>query len=68
MNKHITVCCYGKSTDQFNNDIFKCSIQNKRVVKEPYFKVYASMAFNNANKLLSYKSYTHKLGFDTMNF
>ena len=57
MNNHITACCYGTSTNKFENHVFKCSNKNKHVGKEPYFKVYAFMTVNNENKLLHYESY-----------
>ena len=55
MNNHITACCYGKSTDKYDNHVFKCINKNDHVAKEPYFKVYAFMTANNENKLLCYK-------------
>ena len=67
MNNHITACCYGTSTNKFDNHVFKCINKNDHVAKEPYFKVYAFMTVNNENKLLCYESYLHKMGFDTMN-
>ena len=57
MNNHIIACCYGTSTNKFENHVFKCSNKNKHVAKEPYFKVYAFMTVNNENKLLHYESY-----------
>ena len=38
INNHITTCCYGTSTDKFDNHFFKCSNKNHHVVKEPYFE------------------------------
>ena len=67
MDNHITACSYGTSTDKFDNHVFKCSYKNDHVVKERYFKVYAFMTVNNESKLLRYKSYLHKMGFDTVN-
>ena len=67
MNNHITACRYGTPIDKFDNHVFKCSNKNDHVAKEPYFKVYAFMTVNNENKLLCYESYSHKMGFDTMN-
>ena len=66
-NNHITACCYGTSTNKFDNHIFKCSSKNESVVKEPYSKVYAFLIVNNENKLLCSEFYLHEMGFDTMN-
>ena len=52
MNNHTTACRYGKSTDKFDNHVFKCIHKNDHVAKEYYFKVYVFMTVNNENKLL----------------
>ena len=67
MNNHISACRHGRSKDKFDNHVFKCSNQKGHVAKEPYFKIYAFMTVNNESKLLSYESYLHQMGFDTMN-
>ena len=51
MNNHITACCYGTSTNKYDNHVFKCRDKDKHVAKKPFFKVYAFMTVNNENKL-----------------
>ena len=67
MNNYITEFRYGKSTDKFDDHVFKCSNKEKHVAKEPYFKVYAFIIVTNENELRCYESYLHKMEFDTMN-
>ena len=66
INNHITACRYRTSIDKFENHIFKCINKNEHVAKEPYFKGHTFMIVNNENKSLCYKSYLHKMRFDTM--
>ena len=62
MNNHMTACRYGTSTNKFDNHVFKCRNKDK-----PYFKVPAFVTANNEIKSLCYKSYLHKMRFDTIN-
>ena len=65
MNNHISSCRLGTSTNIFDNHVFNCRKYNQP--SGPYFKIYAFMEIKNENLLLTYESYLHKKGFDTMN-
>ena len=64
MNGHISDSRHGNTTDKFDQHVYLCLGHNK---VEPYFEIYALMTLKNESKLLSYESYFHQAGFDTMN-
>ena len=64
MNGHISDSRHGNTTDKFDKHIFKCLGPNKG---EPFFQIFAMMSLSDSLKLLSYESYFHRKGFDTMN-
>ena len=53
MNNHITAFRYGRSTDKFDNHVFKCSNKNQPVAKKPCFEV--SVLINCYVMNLTYK-------------
>lgn len=64
MNGHISDSRHGNTTDKFDRHVFNCLGTNKI---EPFFQIYALMTLNDQSKLLSYESYLHNKGLDTMN-
>lgn len=66
MNDHICKCKSGKGTDKFDKHVHECGIRNN-CLKPPYFKIYAFMALSTPDLLLTYESYFHRNGYDTMN-
>ena len=66
MNNHISSCRLGTSSDTFDNHVFKCRAENNYSL-EPYFKIYAFMEIADERLLLTYESYLHKKGYDSMN-
>ena len=67
MNNHISSCRLGNSSDRFDNHVFHCRIKNN-YTSEPFFKIYVFMEIKDERLLLSYESYLHKKGYDTMNW
>ena len=62
-NQHISTCKTGVGTDKFDQHVHQC----KPNLKEPYFKLFLMMKLKDNNKLLTYESHFHTLGYDTMN-
>ena len=66
-NNHMSGCRHGRTTDDFDNHVFKCDKEKCMNLIEPYFKFYILMVCNNYYKLLSYESALHARGLDTLN-
>ena len=66
MNDHISKCKSGKGTDKFDKHVHECG-KKHRSLEPPYFKIYAFMVLSSKELLLTYESYLHRNGFDTMN-
>ena len=66
MNNHITACRHGTSTDTFDNHVFKCRIEHN-IHEEPFFEIMVFMELPEERLLLTYESYLHSKGFDTLN-
>ena len=65
MNNHISSCHNGTSTNKFDNHVFKCF--KPKELKEPYFKIFALVKLSSESLLLTYESYFHHHGYDTLN-
>ena len=71
-NNHISGCRHGRTTDIFDNHVYKCGHldtvpeENKKAM-EPYFKLYIMLECSNYHKLLDYEKKFHAAGMDTMN-
>lgn len=66
-NNHITGCRWGRSTDKFDNHVFKCAQEKGMAFIEPFFKAYILMVCSNYHKLLAHESSLHAKGLDTIN-
>lgn len=66
MNNHVTGCRYGNSSDRFDNHVYSCRLKHK-CTKEPFFQIYAFIKLPHEHLLITYESYFHSKGFDTMN-
>lgn len=66
MNNHITGCRHGESTDIFDNHVYNCRLKHNNL-NEPFFQIYAFIKVPHERLLLSYETYFHSQGFDTMN-
>ena len=65
-NQHRSDCRTGDSSDRFDLHVHEC-IRKHKLTKEPFFQVYAFLTVKDKEMLLTYESYLHKLGLDTMN-
>ena len=65
INNHRSDCRTGKTTDVFDLHVHSCCKKNK-VKSEPFFRVQAFMTVKEEKMLLTYESYLHKKGFDTI--
>ena len=65
-NQHITGCRHGNGPNKFDNHVFNCTKFDTEL-KEPYFKLFVMMKFQNEKPLLTYESYLQSMGHDTMN-
>ena len=65
MNNHISSCRLGTSSNKFDNHVFKCFGHDELI--EPYFKIFAMLKLSDEAALLSYESYLHHHGYDTLN-
>ena len=66
MNNHRSDCRSGSTSDVFDLHVHACIKKNK-VKAEPYFRVQAFMTVKEEHMLLTYESYLHNKGFDTIN-
>ena len=65
VNNHRSDCRSGKTTDIFDLHVHSCIKKNK-VKSEPFFHVQAFMTVKEEHMLLTYESYLHNKGFDTI--
>ncbi len=65
-NQHRFDCRSGNTTDLFDLHVHEC-IKKNNVTKEPFFQAYAFLTVKDEEMLLTYESYLHRLGLDTMN-
>ena len=66
MNNHIIGCRYGNSSDRFDIHVYNCRLE-QGLMTEPHFQIYAFIKLKHEKQLLTYESYFHSKGFDTMN-
>ena len=66
MNVHISSCRLGTTTNIFDKHVYRCRLLHNYHT-EPYFEIYFYMQISDENNLLTYESYLHSRGFDTMN-
>ena len=66
MNNHRHDCRTGVTSDLFDLHVHDC-IKKNNYTSEPYFEVLAFLTVKDEAMLLTYESYLHKKGFDTMN-
>ena len=66
INNHRSDCRSGSTSDVFDLHVHTCIKKNK-VKSEPYFHVQAFMTVKEEHMLLTYESYLHNKGFDTIN-
>ena len=66
-NNHITACRHGKSSDKFDNHVYKCQNKDGKIPREPYFRLYVFMVLSNYEKLRNYERKLHLEGHDTIN-
>ena len=66
MNCHISEIRTGNTSDLFDKHVISCKSVHK-IMKEPYFKVYAFITLPNEESLLTYESHFHSLNYDSMN-
>ena len=71
-NNHISGCRHGRTTDIFDNHVYKCGHldtvpeENKKAM-EPFFKLYIMLECSSYHRLLDYEKKFHAAGMDTMN-
>ena len=65
-NTHRSECRSGKTSDLFDLHVHDC-IKKHQVTSEPFFSVLAFLTVKDPEMLLTYESYLHRQGFDTMN-
>ena len=63
LNNHRSACRLGKSTDIFDNHVFKCHKKGQCI--EPMFKAYIMMVMSSYDKLLNFERRLHLNGHDT---
>ena len=66
VNNHRKDCRSGETSDTFDLHVHEC-IKTNNFKNEPFFQVFAFLTVKEESMLLTYETYLHKRGFDTMN-
>ena len=66
MNQHISESRTGNSPCKFPQHVFNCGTKNN-CLKEPFFKIYIMVKFNDSLRLESLEANFHLKGYDTLN-